>query len=203
MACSSSDWLQRLVLVLSNVAFLFPWAYIVVSKHLRKFVWLEASTILWTMFWSLCYHLCDAASTCNQYCILQPPVLHNLDFIFSYQLLTTLPLVGWNQVMIKHLMATLTFLVHIYKIQGLGLSSSEEWKYQLTWIALYILPLAVYRLEWKQIKTFICSKYGRLSTIFALLAVICKALGTFDYWILHSLWHVLMAMSLYFALKQV
>ncbi|KAL7671194.1 hypothetical protein ACOME3_006098 [Neoechinorhynchus agilis] len=186
-------WGQILFLALSNLLFLF-----VVGISIYRKNYIVALSALCVFFFSTFYHICDNDQ--RYYCLLEYSNLQLGDFVFAYVLF---PIIAISLTVVSPKVSSFLYvacifasaisvLVDRFNMIGLSIIASvaviimiSSWVYKSRTEGKMYPPL-------KNILMFYLT-----ATIFAILGIITFVVwkSKEDYWIAHSFWHILMALS--------
>lgn len=193
---SMSILLASLLLILSNLLFL-PSIYMAVR---RKF-YTEGVIYFFAMFFSIFYHACDSGEDEYSFCLVKIGVLQFCDFYCGL-------LAIWvTLVAMSHIRQQLVSLLHM--LGAILLAFGTELNKQSLWVFLApaLTGICLISASWgmrcyKSRKWFPSRKYLTvympMGTVLVMVGLICYAFlqTKQNYHIVHSIWHMVMALSI-------
>ena len=199
MTTRNNELLQTLLLTLSNAAIL-PVA--ILAAYQKYFI--EAFLYFALCFFSTFYHACDQASTVKL-CILPYETLQYGDFLFSISSL------WFTLLTIAVLPEKALWFLHVSGIMLLSIVVSYDrfsvFAFLIPFVVGWFFTIYSWGKKSKQIKSFYPGKKNLL--FLGLPALLCAftslCLNTFaqssnNYFIVHSLWHVLLGVAMFLLL---
>lgn len=210
------DIFKRVFLVDSNVTFLLIPIYCIVLTIQNKLKWFalipEIIFSTMTCLWSSLYHMCDAGPEYTKICVFEWKSLYYLDFIFSFQIIHILfvysPVFTPLTYILKSFYLTLTFIVNVIYIQTYYNGPFDKYFYLLHVVCGFITLFGRIIYLWAtdnfshEMKNHFDFRIGIPAFILAIAGICFKVLtpNNFDeYWWGHSLWHITIGLSIYFA----
>ncbi|XP_004524302.1 uncharacterized protein LOC101456267 isoform X1 [Ceratitis capitata] len=185
-----------LLLILSNLLFL-PSIYISVRRN----YYTEATTYFFAMFFSIFYHACDSGEEEYSFCLVKLGVLQFCDFYCGLLSIwvTLIAMSGVRQQFVS--------VLHIFG--AILLAFGTELNKQSLWVFLApaLTGIIIISTSWG-IRCFSSRKwyplprylaiYLPLGAILVIVGLICYAFlqTKQNYYIIHSIWHILMALSI-------
>lgn len=199
----------RVWLVLTNIALLLPLAYL--GIRVRPFPTVEFTLVLIPFFGSSFYHLCENDSLCGAVCIFSVMALYAIDVLSVNQLIVAILVysVELSRVDFK----IVTHVLYLMTAAVLFVYVSEPDMYQLIILAVVatVIVLGIhtlYRIRDHTIRHFIKHHIQRVPAVLFFLfggsGLTLRFIGNeYDslYAPLHSSWHVLAAISVYFGFR--
>ncbi|XP_037943185.1 uncharacterized protein LOC119676034 [Teleopsis dalmanni] len=193
---SMSILLASLLLTLSNLLF-FPSIYMAV----RRKYYTEAVIYFFAMFFSIFYHACDSGEDEYSFCLVKIGVLQFCDFYCGL-------LAIWvTLVAMSHVRPQFVSLLHMFG--AILLAFGTELNKQSLWVFLApaLTGICIISVSWglrchKSRKWFPARKYLTvympIGTVLVMVGLVCYAFlqTKQNYHIVHSIWHMVMALSI-------
>lgn len=193
---SMSILLASLLLTLSNLLF-FPSIYMAV----RRRYYTEAVIYFFAMFFSIFYHACDSGEDEYSFCLVKIGVLQFCDFYCGL-------LAIWvTLVAMSHIRPQFVSLLHMFG--AILLAFGTELNKQSLWVFLApaLTGICIISVSWglrchKSRKWFPAKKYLTvympLGAVLVMVGLVCYAFlqTKQNYHIVHSVWHMVMALSI-------
>lgn len=193
---SFSILMASLFLTLSNLLFI-PSVYI--AAH-RKY-YTEAVIYFFTMFFSAFYHACDSGEDEFSFCLVKLGVLQFADFYCSL-------LAIWvTLIAMAHIRPTLVSLLHMFG--AILLAFGTELDKQSLWVFLapaltgICLISASWGMRCRKTRSWFPARnylavYLPIGTVLVMIGLVCFAFlqTKQNYHIVHSIWHMVMALSI-------
>lgn len=185
-----------LLLTLSNLLFLPSIYFAIRRKYLT-----EAVIYFFAMFFSIFYHACDSGEDQFGFCLVKISVLQFCDFYCGL-------LAIWvTLIAMAHLRQTLISLLHMGG--AILLAFGTEWNKQSLWVFLApaLTGLCLISASWsfkcrRTKKWFPARQYLAISmplgAVLVMIGLVCYAFlqTKQNYHIVHSIWHMVMALSI-------
>ncbi|XP_030382458.1 uncharacterized protein LOC115629975 isoform X2 [Scaptodrosophila lebanonensis] len=193
---SALIWLQLLLLTLSNLLFI-PSIYIAV----RRSYYTEAIIYFFSMVFSILYHACDSGGDEHSFCLVKNGTLQFCDFYCGI-------LAIWvTLIAMAHVRPQLVSLLHM--VGAILLAFGTQLNKQSLWIFLVptISGICIISVSWgiaclktrmlfpELLYLTICIPIG---AVLVIVGLVCYALlqTKQNYYIIHSIWHIVMAISI-------
>lgn len=203
--CPASNFRERDFLVYSNLAMLIPIAYCL-CNGIKKFS-IELVVMFITMINSSFYHECDGLLVCSQHCYYAWKTAYTIDMSFSYHLIPTMVfyLIEFDLSLYKVVIHALVYLINLLFVIGFQPAYGTDTYFLI--VACLSFFVCGCHLGYLWYKGKLYHEYKDHFNCWDAITAACLAVtgATFffisseDYWLYHSLWHLFIMTSLYFA----